>query len=385
MIRRALAPLAALAVLAAPAGAHAATNPYIVVLEQRVEHPAAVAEAQERRYETSGRTHVFDAALTGYAADVPEDEVQALRQDDRVAYVERDRKMSLAVTQTSPRWGLDRIDERKRPLDDAFQYSRTGAGVTAYVLDTGVRASHHEFGGRATTGPDFVGDGEAAAASGGGDCNGHGTHVAATLAGERYGVAKSATVVGVRVLDCLGNGRNSEVIDGIDWVTSDHSGNAPAVANLSLGGLQSRAVDDAVKGSIGDGVSYAIAAGNGGGVGLGGDACDNSPARVGKAMTTAAVNRDDRKPSWSNYGRCVDWFAPGVDVKSAWSDSDSATKRVDGTSMAAPHSAGVAAQYLEGHPSASPAKVLDAVYARTTRGVVRSAQTPHDHLLFTGF
>lgn len=251
------------------------------------------------------------------------DEVQALRRDDRVAYVERDRKMTLATTQTSPRWGLDRIDERKRPLDDAFWYSRTGAGVTAYVLDTGVRASHDEFGGRATTGPDFVGDGEAAAASGGGDCNGNGTHVAATLAGERYGVAKSASVVGARVLDCSGNGRNSEVIDGIDWVTA--------------------------------------------------------------AMTTAAVNRDDRKPSWSNYGRCVDWFAPGVDVRSAWSDSDSATKRVDGTSTAAPHSAGVAAQYLEGHPLASPAQVRDAVYPRTTRGIVRSAQTPHDHLLFIGF
>lgn len=382
MINRALVPLAALAILAAPPAAQAATDPYIIVLEDGVDDPAAVADAQQDRYGTTEPTHVFDDALTGYTAEVRAGELRALRDDDSVAYVERDRRMSLATTQESPRWGLDRIDERKHPLDDEFRYDREGDGVTAYVLDTGLRASHEEFGGRASTSPDFVGDGEAGTS--GGDCHGHGTHVAATLAGRRYGVAKSASVVGVRVLDCLGNGRNSEVIDGLDWVTSDHSADEPAVANLSFGGLQSRAVDDAVRGSIDDGVSYAIAAGNGAGIG-GGDACENSPARVGKAMTTAAVDRDDRKPSWSNFGRCVDWFAPGVDVKSAWNGGDSDTKRVDGTSTAAPHSSGVAALYLESHPGASPRKVRDELYEQTTRGIVRSAQAPHDHLLFTDF
>lgn len=191
MINRALVPLAALAILAAPPAAQAATDPYIIVLEDGVDDPAAVADAQQDRYGTTEPTHVFDDALTGYTAEVRAGELRALRDDDSVAYVERDRRMSLATTQESPRWGLDRIDERKHPLDDEFRYDREGDGVTAYVLDTGLRASHEEFGGRASTSPDFVGDGEAGTS--GGDCHGHGTHVAATLAGRRYGVAKSAS------------------------------------------------------------------------------------------------------------------------------------------------------------------------------------------------
>ena len=234
--------------------------------------------------------------------------------------------------------------------------------------------------GRATTGFDAVTSGGNAA-----DCNGHGTHVSGTVGGATYGVAKGVSLVAVRVLGCSGSGSTSGVIAGIDWVTSDHIAGHPAVANMSLGGSASTALDNAVRNSIADGVSYAIAAGNGNQGGIAQDACKYSPARVAEAMTIGATDSNDRKASWSNYGNCVDWFAPGVSITSAWYTSTTATNTISGTSMATPHTTGVAALYLQTNPGASPQQVRDALYANTTKGVVTSSKTTNNHLLFTSY
>jgi subtilisin family serine protease len=284
------------------------------------------------------------------------------------------------TTQTGATWGLDRVDQRNRPLSGSFTYFNTGAGVTAYVIDTGIRFAHSQFGGRAVTGFDAVDGGSAD------DCNGHGTHVAGTIGGSTYGIAKGVRLVGVRVLSCSGSGTTSGVIAGIDWVTGNHAAGAPAVANMSLGGGASTALDNAVRNSIADGVSYAVAAGNGNALGLAVDACGGSPSRVAQAMTISATDSSDRKAPWANTGTCVDWFAPGVSITSAWYTSNTATNTISGTSMATPHTAGVAALYLHGNPGASPATVTSALAAQTTRNVVSSpgAGTPNA-LLFTSY
>ncbi|MDQ3932274.1 MAG: S8 family peptidase, partial [Actinomycetota bacterium] len=215
--------------------------------------------------------------------------------------------------------------------------------------------------------------------------HGHGTHVAGTTGGATYGVAKSVTLIAVRVLNCLGSGPTSGVIAGVDWVTANHPAGAPAVANMSLGGGGSTALDTAVKNSIADGVSYAVAAGNGNLLGWAQNACNSSPARVPAAMTIAATDRTDRKASWSNYGSCVDWFAPGVSITSAWSSNDTATNTISGTSMATPHTAGVAVLYLQSNPGATPAAVRAALFNNTTKGVVMSSNTTNNHLLYTNY
>jgi subtilisin family serine protease len=226
--------------------------------------------------------------------------------------------------------------------------------VVAYIIDTGIRTTHSEFAGnRATSGYSAINDG-----NGTNDCNGHGTHVSGTVGGSTYGVAKAVHLVAVRVLDCSGSGSVSGVVAGIDWVTGHHSG-APAVANMSLGGGASTSLDDAVRNSIASGVSYAIAAGNGNFAGIAQDACNYSPARVAEAMTIGATTKADAKTSWSNYGSCVDWFAPGNGIKSAWATSDVATNTISGTSMATPHTTGVAALYLQANPSATAQQVRD--------------------------
>jgi subtilisin family serine protease len=323
----------------------------------------------------------YERALHGFAADLPDQAAVALARNPNVAFVEQDQVMRAFGTQTGATWGLDRIDQTALPLSTTYNYNSTGAGVTAYIIDTGIRFDHSEFGGRATTGVDEVTAGGNAA-----DCHGHGTHVSGTVGGATYGVAKAVSLVAVRVLGCTGSGTTSGVIAGIDWVTQDHnSKNNNAVANMSLGGGASTALDNAVRNSIAGGVNYAIAAGNGNMGGVAQDACKYSPARVAEAMTIGATDKTDKKASWSNYGKCVDWFAPGVGITSAWYTSTTATNTISGTSMATPHTTGVAALYLQNNPTATPQQVRDALYANTTKGVVTSSKTTNNHLLFTNY
>jgi subtilisin family serine protease len=363
--------------LAGPATASAPDGDYIVVLEESVAHPSDVAAEHRRRHGAQVR-FTYGAALKGYAARLSAAGYAEVVRDPRVAYVERDGVASINATQDGATWGLDRIDARSG-LSGTFTYTNTGSGVTAYIIDTGIDLGHGEFTGRVTDGFDAFTDGKD-------DCNGHGTHVAGTVGGSTYGVAKSVNLVSVRVLDCGGSGSWSGVIAGVDWVTEQHAVGAPAVANMSLGGGASTSVDTAVKNSIADGVSYAIAAGNGNRAGVAQDACKSSPARVAEAMTISATDKADKKTFWANYGSCVDWFAPGAGITSAWIGSGTTeTNTISGTSMATPHTAGVAALYLQGSPGASPTTVRDALHAASTKGIVGSSKTTNNHLLFTEY
>ncbi len=332
-----------------------AAGDYIVVLKDAKMGPAGVAKAHGKQYGVSA-SHVYSHALRGYAAHLDASQVRSLRGDRSVDMVVPDGIASIDETQTGATWGIDRIDQRKLPLSGTFSYTNTGAGVTAYVIDTGVRLTHTEFGGRASSGWDFI-DNDADAS----DCNGHGTHVAGTIGGATYGVAKGVDIVAVRVLDCGGSAPWSAIVAGIDFVTADHQAGDPAVANMSLGGGANLAVDLAVKNSIADGVAYAVAAGN-----ANAQACIFSPARVPEAMTSGASTITDAKASFSNWGTCMDWFAPGQAITSAWRTSDSATNTINGTSMASPHTAGVAALYLESNPAATPATVHKALASTAT-------------------
>jgi subtilisin family serine protease len=321
----------------------------------------------------------YSHALNGYSASVPDAALAALRADPAVALVSPNRTFTASDTQNNPpSWGLDRIDQRALPLSNSYTYDNDGTGVTAYVIDTGIFTSHEDFGGRASAGFDAILPGGTAE-----DCHGHGTHVAGTVGGTDFGVAKNVTLKAVRVLNCAGSGTTEQVVAGIDWVTGDHDAGEPAVANMSLGGSADSVLDAAVQASIADGIPYAIAAGNGDFFGTPQDACTVSPARVGQAMTIGATTRRDRAASFSNFGSCVDWFAPGVDITSAWLAGQ--TNTISGTSMAAPHVAGVTALVLQSNPTATPAQVRNVLYRKTTKDIVTGTQTANNHLLFTRY
>jgi subtilisin family serine protease len=320
---------------------------------------------------------VYTHALSGFAGSISDAARDGLLRDARVLRVEPDGIAYAVTTQTGATWGLDRIDQRALPLSSTYTYTGTGSGVTAYIIDTGIETSHSDFGGRASVGVDEIGDGR-----NGTDCNGHGTHVSGTVGGNTWGVAKAVSLVAVRVLNCSGSGTWSGVVAGIDWVVGNHQ-SGPAVSNMSLGGGASATVDDAVNRMINDGVASAVAAGNGNQGGRAQDACRYSPARVPNAMTIGATDKTDTKTSWSNYGNCVDWFAPGLGITSDWLNGG--TNTISGTSMATPHTTGVAALYLEGNPLASPADVRAALFATLSTGVVKNSKTVNNHLLYTNY
>ena len=362
-----------MAPLVGPTGmsARVVENEYIVVLRDDADVDLGVANARNG----GGRVVAeWRHALNGYAVQGPPDLIVALRTDPNVQYVEQVQEYSAdATTQSPATWGIDRIDQRSLPLSNSFTYTATGSGVRAYIIDTGIRTTHSEFGGRASGGANFA-NGQSTD-----DCNGNGTHVAGTVGGTTYGVAKNVSLVAVRVLNCAGSGSTTGVVSGINWVKQNAV--LPAVANMSLGGGVSTTIDNAVSSAVNAGITFAVAAGN-----SGANACNYSPARAAAAITVGATTSTDQRASYSNFGTCVDIFAPGSGITSAWKTSNTATNTISGTSMASPHVAGVVALYLQTNPGASPSTVVGALVGNATSNAVGNAGTGSPNkLLFTNY
>lgn len=350
----------------------AISGSYIVVLHDvtAAADVSASATALASRYGASVQ-ETWQDALKGFHAYMSASQARKLAADPSVKYVEQDQVYTIQGTQSpTPSWGLDRIDQRALPLNNSYTFpNNQGAGVTAYIIDTGIRVSHNDFGGRAVWGTNTTGDGNNT------DCHGHGTHVASTTGGTAYGVAKSVSLVAVKVLNCAGSGTTAGVNSGINFVTQQHTTGA-AVANMSLGGGFSQSQNDAVTASINDGVTYAIAAGN-----SNANACNFSPASTPAAITLGATGQNDARASFSNFGTCLDLFTPGVSITAAWMTSNTATNTISGTSMASPHAAGIAALIKAANPSFTPQQVRDRMVADATSGAVGSPGTGSPNLL----
>lgn len=333
---------------------------YIVRLNDDV--PSAAAASANMMRGLRGEVHfTYETVFKGFAVTLPGQALNAIQRNPLVASIEQDGVVTkITTTQTGATWGLDRIDAISG-LDGNYSYGATGAGVDAYILDTGIRSSHVDFGGRVLSGYTAVSDG-----NGTEDCDGHGTHVAGTVGGTQWGVAKGVNLIPVRVLDCSGSGTWSGVIAGMDWVANNASG--ASVANMSLGGGQNNSIDDAVARMHNAGVTVVVAAGN-----SNADACGSSPAAAPEAITVGATTSSDERASYSNFGTCLDIFAPGSSITSAWYTGNSATNTISGTSMASPHVAGAAALWLETDPNMSPSQVADALTSSATEGIVSNA------------
>jgi len=369
-------PIAGAANVATPAGASGQSIPdqIIVVFNDQVSNPGPIARmlAQANKGQL---LHTYETAVKGFAMRIPAQAQQAvmnaLSRNPQVLHVEADQIIQLGAIQSNATWGLDRIDQRALPLNSTYTYDAAGNGVRVFIIDTGIRYEHVDFGGRAVFGFDAFG-------GNGSDGNGHGTHVAGTVGGTTWGVAKGVTLVAVRVLDNNGSGSVSSVVAGIDWVTRN-KGSQPAVANLSLGGGASTTIDNAVENAVRAGVTMVVAAGN-----SNANACNYSPARATNAITVGSTTSTDTRSSFSNFGSCLDLFAPGTSITSAWHTSNTAITTISGTSMAAPHVAGVAALYMAANPSSSPAQVDNALKSTATANVVGSAGTGSpNRLLYT--
>jgi len=348
-------------------GATAVEGSYVVVLKDSVSTSAIDTEAGKLASKHSGAVgHTYRHALRGFEMRVSEAAARQIAALPQVKYVQQNHQVTISGTQTPvPSWGLDRVDQRALPLNNSFTYPNTASGVRAYIIDTGIRTTHSDFGGRAIWGTNTTGDGNNT------DCHGHGTHVAGTVGGNSFGLAKGVALTAVKVLNCAGSGTNAGVIAGIDWVTNDHAAGAPAVANMSLGGGFDQATNDAVTAAIADGVTFGVAAGND----TGANACNVSPASTPNAITVGSTTTTDARSSFSNIGTCLDIFAPGSSITSAWNTNDTATNTISGTSMATPHVVGAAALVLGTSPSFTPQQVRDFLVNNATNGVVTSPGT----------
>jgi len=361
---------------------------YIVVLNDDVEDVASAADELVASH--GGRmSHRFNRALHGFSVELTAETALQVLNDSRVKYVEQDSVASGGssplpsplATQSSPPWGLDRIDQHDLPLNQSYVYTATGQGVTAYIVDSGINATHVEFGGRVRSGFNF------SATLPPSDCNGHGTHVAGIVGSSGHGVAKSVSLVSVRVLDCANRGFVSDIVAGIDWAIDDHQSGQAAAMNLSIyTDSPSTSYDTAINAAIADGITVCVLAGNGTANNfVATDACSISPARVTNAITVSATDMTDARASFANYGPCVDLFAPGAQIESTWYTSNTATAIDSGTSMSTPHVTGAAALYLEAHPTATPATVALALIASASLNKLgNTGAGSANRLLFTG-